>query len=382
MRRARVFTVIGAVLGVLLGLGEPAFASTSLVLAVDTPPQSMDPGGSMAEATLALTSNIFEPLFERAGYEGTLVPCLAEKFESVDPYTWKFYLRKGVKFHNGNPFTAQDVKFSFERLKDPKCCSQYLDRGKAIESIQIIDDYTISLKTTVPSPNYPYAIQNQLIMDKESSETRDQGDLTRRPNGTGPYKLVEWVEGSHVKLVANDQYWGGAPSTKDVTIRLITESSTRYAALASGEVELISGIPAELMERMAKDPNIEIITRPSRRVIYLALGNKPGTPAADIRVRRAMYMAINEDEIVKLLMRGQAVPAAQVPSGDEFGFVKDMKRLPYDLEQAKKLLTEAGYPNGFEITLAGPNDRYPRMRRSRKLLQNIWRRLASNAGWT
>jgi peptide/nickel transport system substrate-binding protein len=283
---------------------------------------------------------------------------LAERYERTDLRSWKFYLRKGVKFSNGNPFTAEDVKFSFERLSDPKCCSEYLDRGKAMESIEIIDDYTLVIKTATPIPNFDQRLVVQFILDKESTGTRDPGEVSRKPIGTGAYKLVEWVEGSYVKMRANNDYWGGAPPIKEVTLRPIKESATRFAALASGEVELISGVPVELHERMVKDPKIEVISRPSRRSIFLPLGNRPGTPTADIRVRKAIYMAINEEEIIRLVMRGQAVAAAQVPTGTEVGFVKDLRRLPYDPGQARKLLKEAGYPNGFEITLAGPNDRY------------------------
>ena len=359
MKRKSISLMLGLFMGALLLCGGQVLgASSSIVVAVDTPPRTMDPGGTLADATLSALSNFFDPLLERSGYEGELVPSLAERYERTDLHTWKFHLRKGVKFHNGNPFTAEDVKFSFERLKDPKCCSEYLDRGKAMESIEIVDDYTILVKTSSPLPNFDQRLPVQFIMDKESTESRDPGEVSRRPIGTGAYKFVEWVEGSHIKMVANDDYWAGAPRIRNVTLKPITESSTRFAALASGEVELISGVPVELLERMRKDPKIEIISRPSRRSIFLALGNRPGAPTADIRVRKAMYMAINEEEIVKLVMRGQAVPAAQVPTGDETGYYKDLERLPYNPEEAKRLLKEAGYSDGFEITLAGPNDRY------------------------
>jgi peptide/nickel transport system substrate-binding protein len=169
---------------------------------------------------------------------------------------------------------------------------------------------------------------------------------------------VEWVKGSYVKMTANKDYWGGAPPIQNVDLRPVTESSTRYAALVSGEVEMISGVPVELYGKLANNPKFDIVSRPGRRPIFLALGNKPGAPWADIRVRKAMYMAINEEEIVAKVMRGQATPATQLADSAMVGYANDIKRIPYDPVQAKKLLKEAGYADGFTITLAGPNDRY------------------------
>ncbi|NQU14895.1 MAG: hypothetical protein HQ561_12155, partial [Desulfobacteraceae bacterium] len=148
------------------------------------------------------------------------------------------------------------------------------------------------------------------------------------------------------------------PPIKNIELRPITESSTRFAALVSGKAELVSGIPVELYEKVLKNPNLQVITRPARRSIFLALGNKPGSPWKDIRVRKAIYMAINEDEIIEKIMRGHAAPAAQVPDGPTIGFNKGLKRLPYNPAMARKLLKEADYEKGFEITLSGPNDRY------------------------
>ncbi len=159
-------------------------------------------------------------------------------------------------------------------------------------------------------------------------------------------------------MEANNDYWEGAPPIKNVELRPITESSTRFAALVSGQAEVVSGVPVELYEKVVENPKLEVVTRPARRSIFLALGNKPGSPMADIRVRKAMYMAINEDEIIEKIMRGHAAPAAQIPDPPTIGYNATLTRLPYDPEMAKKLLKEAGYEKGFEVTLSGPNDRY------------------------
>ncbi|SMC16714.1 peptide/nickel transport system substrate-binding protein [Desulfacinum hydrothermale DSM 13146] len=342
-----------------LGLlaAAPAAAETSLVAAVDTPPRMMNPHGDDSDAGLSFMANFFDGLLQRKGPDGKLMPALAERWEHPDLLTWRFYLRKGVTFHNGNPFTAQDVKFTFERLKNPEV-SEFLNTGKSIDSIRILDDYTVEIKTKKPIPWFANNLHQIFIMDKESTEKRDPGDVMIHPIGTGAYKLVEWVKGSYVRMEANENYWEGAPAIKKVEVRPITEASTRFAALVSGQADIMTGVPVELFDKIQANPKLQVISRPARRSIFLALGNKPGDPWSDIRVRKAMYMAINEDEIIQKVMRGHATPAAQIPDPPTIGYNAAIQRLPYDPEGAKKLLKEAGYENGFEITLTGPNDRY------------------------
>jgi len=331
-------------------------AKSSLVVAVASPPAMMNPMGDDSDANLSFMANFFDGLLQR-GPDGKLAPALAVKYEHPDLLTWKLELRKGVKFQNGDDFTAADVKFTFERMGDPKV-SQFRDTAQSIESITTPDDYTVVIKTKTPIPWFANNLHQLFIMGKKSTEAASEGDVMTKPNGTGAYKLVEWVKGSHLKLEANENYWGGAPPIKEIEVRTITEASTRFAALASGQVDLVAGIPVELLAQIAKNPKLQVITKPSRRCIFLALGNSPGTPTADIRVRQAMYMAINENEIIKKVMRAQASPSAQIPDPPPVGYNPAIKRLAYDPQKAKKLLQEAGYPNGFEITLSGPNDRY------------------------
>ncbi len=343
--------------GLILCLWGPAQAQTSLVVAVDSAPRMMNPHGDDSDAGLSFMANFFDGLLQRKGPEGELLPALAERWEHPDEFTWKFYLRKGVTFHNGNPFTSEDVKFTFERLSDPEV-SEFINTGKTIESIECPDDHTVIIKTKTHIPWFANNMHQIFIMDKESTEARDPGEVMVRPIGTGAYKLVEWVKGSYVTMEANEDYWEGAPQIKKVDVRPITESSTRFAALASGQVDIVTGVPVELFDKVEKNPKLEVSRRPARRSIFLAMGNKEGSPLADVRVRKAIYMAINEDEIIEKVMRGHAFPAAQIPDPPTIGYRKDLKRLPFDPEQAKKLLEEAGYPQGFEVTLTGPNDRY------------------------
>lgn len=340
-----------------LGLMGQAVWASSIVVAVDTPPRTMNPHGSDADANLSVMSNFFEGLLQRKTPTGDLSPALAERYEHPDLLTWTFYLRKGVKFHNGNPFNAADVKFSFERLSNPDV-SEFINTGKSIASIETPDDYTVVIKTKDPIPWFANNMHQIYIMDKESTEARDPGEVETKPIGTGAYKFVEWVKGSYLKMAANEDYWEGSPPIQNVELRPITESSTRFAALVSGQADIVSGVPVELYDKVVNNPKLEIVSRPARRAIFLAFGNESGSPMADLRVRKAMYMAINEDEIIEKIMRGHAAPAAQIVDAATIGHNSALTRLNYNPEMAKTLLREAGYGNGFEVTLAGPNDRY------------------------
>jgi peptide/nickel transport system substrate-binding protein len=356
MKKCFLLLIVLAFVGTTLGWSQTATAS-SMIAALDVEPRMMNPHGDDSDAGLQYMANFFDGLLQRKGSEGELAPALAVKWERSDELTWKFWLRKGVKFHNGNPFTAADVKFSFERLSDPDV-SEFINTGKSIESIDIIDDYTVVIKTHKPIPWFANNMHQVFIMDKESTEARDPGDVMTKPIGTGAYKLEEWVKGSYLRIVANEDYWEGAPVIKKVEIRPIRESSTRFAALVSASVDIVSGVPVELYDRVVENPKIEVMARPARRSIFLALANKPGTPLADVRVRKAMYMAIDEGEIIEKIMRGHATFAAQIPDPPTVGYCPDIKRLDYNVEKAKELLKEAGYADGFDVTLSGPNDRY------------------------
>jgi peptide/nickel transport system substrate-binding protein len=360
MNSNRVVSYIGLILTLvcIFAVLRPACADQStLVVAVESPPKSMNPHSENGDATLGVMSNIFDSLMQREKTEGKLIPALAERYEHSDPLTWKFYLRRGVKFHNGNPFTAADVKYTLERITNPEV-SQFVNDGKVIASIETPDDFTVIIKTKDPIPWFIDNMHQVFIMDKKSSESRSEGDIGVAPIGTGAYKVKEYVKGSHLKLEANPDYWEGAPPIKNVEMKFITEPSTRFAALASGQTELINGVPVEMIDKVQENKNLDVIRRPARRSIYLVVSNRPGTPTADLRVRKAMYMAINEDEIIQKLMKGQASPAAQIPDPPTVGYNPDIKRLPYDPQEASKLMKEAGFEKGFEITLAGPNDRY------------------------
>ncbi len=334
-----------------------AMAKADLVIATDAPPKAMNPHAYSSDANLSYMSNFFDGLLQRKAPEGKLGPALAEKWQRVDALTWKFELRKGVKYHNGNDFNAADVKFTFERMKDPKY-SKLLNIANSIASIETPDDYTVIFKTKKPVPWFAETMHQNFIVDKESTEKIDDGEYNTRAMGTGAYKFVEWIKGSYIRMTANEDYWEGAPKYKNVDILPITEESTRFAALAGKQVDIVNGVPVTLFDRVKAMPHVEIISQAARRAIYMGIGNTAGTPFEDLRVRQAIAHAINEKEIIEKIMRGQATIANQIPDVPTVGYDASIKRLDYDPVKSKQLLADAGYPDGFEITIAGPNDRY------------------------
>jgi peptide/nickel transport system substrate-binding protein len=306
---------------------------------------------------MGILSNVFDGLMQREKTEGKDVPALAERYEHTDPLTWKFYLRKGVKFHNGNPFTAADVKYTFERLRNPEV-SQDVYTGDTIASIETPDDFTVVVKTKYPTPWFIGIMHRIFIMDKKSSESRPKGEIETAPIGTGAYRVVEFVRGSHLKLEANHDYWEGEPPIKTVEMKFISDLADRFVALVGGSAELLNSLPVESIDLVKQNKTVDLQRHTGRTAIYLAVSNRPGAPTADVRVRKAMYMAINEDEIIKKVMLGQASPAAQMLDPLTLGYNPDITRLPYNPREASRLLKEAGFEKGFEITLAGPSDRY------------------------
>lgn len=363
MRKIRSIIILIVILGLILTTFTSGLAAAkdSINVAVGSPPQTMNPHGSDSDANLGIMGNIFEGLLYR-DVEGHLVPGLATSYERLDDLTWRFTLRQGVKFHNGNDFTWEDVKYTFNRLKEPYPVSEFLAFGGSIESVEMVDGdpWTIDVKTRISVPYFADNLHQVFIMDKESTESRSIGDIGQNPIGTGPYKFDEWVKGSYLKLTANEDYWGEVPPIKNAEITPITEPSTRLAAIVSGQVDILQDVPVELFDTVAGHEDVEVVTIPARRAIYLGLGNKKGSPTSDIRVRKAMYMAIDEEEIIEKVMFGHAFPAAQIPDEPTVGYDSSIRRFPYDPERAKVLLAEAGYADGFKITLTGPNDRYVR----------------------
>jgi peptide/nickel transport system substrate-binding protein len=366
-------------IALLVGVIGPQIAVSAekpLIIAFEGDAATLDPHGRNETTTTTLQRHVYEQLvvFDK---DLKLQPQLAESWKLIDDLTWEFTLKKGIKFHNGEPFNAAAAKYSLERCKThPK--SQYKYMVPDYKEIIAVDDHTLRIVTTAPTPETLIMLDSiSMVPPKYFQEwdKKDYAHLTRTMIGTGPYKFVEWVKDDHLKLVANPDWHGGTVDFKEVTIRPIPEDATRVAALVSGEVDAVWGVSIPDIPRVEKNKDTYVARVPSYRSIYLMFNvsadkggpapeGSPGLPAGkpnpfqDIRVRQAIAHAVNVDEIVKYVMEGSAYPASQIISANSEGYNPDIKRPTYDVELAKKLLADAGYANGFEVEIDCPNDRY------------------------
>jgi peptide/nickel transport system substrate-binding protein len=305
---------------------------------------------------------------------GVLVPWLAVSWDFIDDTTWVFNLREGVKFTDGEPFNADVVIYNIDRIRNHPM-SQFKVRVAHIASATALDEYTLQLKTDMPFPILPNYLANCAMVSPNYVTEKGDDYIANHPIGTGPYTFVEWVKDDHLTLEVNEDYWGDKPAYERVIFKPIPVGATRVAALLSGEVDVIEAPPVFDLARIEARDDLRVERRASLRVIFLVLDvgramggeapeNSPGieagepNPLLDVRVRKAMYHAINMDDIRDYVMQGCSYPWSQPMAEAVFGYNPDVERLPYDPQLAKQLLTEAGYPDGFKIRLDCPNNRY------------------------
>jgi len=366
--KTKTKVILGVIAAVVLAI-SPAIAG-ELVIGIKLEPSSIDPHYHNLGPNNALARHIFESLVE-SDENQRLGPGLAVSWRALNDTTWEFKLRQGVKFHDGMPFTADDVLFTFERAPDveasPSSFALYT-KGKTLKKI---DDYTIHIITEKPYPLMPNDVSTIYIISKKHGEGAKTGDYNsgKAAIGTGPYRLSEWVPGDRLVLEKNPGYWGDKAQFDRVVFKPIRSDPARVAALLAGDVEMIDVVPTPDIPRLKKSPNVVLSQGVSNRVIYLHLdqfrddspfitGTSGKNPLKDQRVRKAISKAINRPAIVEKVMEGVAIPAGQLLPEGFFGVSAKLKSEKHDPEAAKKLLADAGYPNGFGLTLHGPNDRY------------------------
>jgi peptide/nickel transport system substrate-binding protein len=342
---------------------------------------TLDPHAQNEGPTHTMLHQLYEPLMQRT-ISGKLLPTLAVSWTlTADPTVWEFKLRPNVKFHGGEAFSADDVVFSINRSLQPT--SDMKGAISFVESVTKVDDLTVHIKTKGPNPLVPDTLTNTYIMSKAWSEANNTTTVqdykekkdnfaVRNANGTGAYKLVSREQDVKTVLARNDAYWGKGTvehGIEEVTYVTIKSDATRVAALLSGEVDLVQDVPTQDIDRLMKTPGIRVNSGPENRTIFFGMDVaspelkssdiKGKNPFADLKVRQAMNMSIDRVAINKAVMRGQSVPAGIIAPPFVNGYTKDMDALPkVDLDVAKKLLADAGYPNGFSVTLNCPNDRY------------------------
>ena len=373
--------VIAAALAAVLGLAALSADAVTLRWAGRGDMQTTDPHSQNEGLTNNINSLIYEFLVDRDKQLG-LVPALAESWTQVNPTTWRFKLRPGVKFHDGTPFTADDVVFSYERAKADS--SQLRAYANAAGTPRKIDDLTVEFVTNGPNPIMLEHLATINIMSKAWCEknkcqkpqnfaAKEDMITAREANGTGPYSLVSRQPDVKTVLKKNPNWWGIKAgrfdgNIDDVVYTPIVSDATRVAALISGEVDLINDPPPQDVPRLSQTPNIKVIEGVENRIVFIGMDQardellyssvKGKNPFKDVRVRQALYHAVDIDAIQKNTMRGLSKPTGAILPSPVTSTPEIERRLPYDRERAKKLLAEAGYPNGFEVTLDCPNNRY------------------------
>ncbi|MBN8746055.1 Glutathione-binding protein GsiB [Xylophilus ampelinus] len=362
-----------------------ALAATSLIANAQTirianqgDALSMDPHSLNESLQLSTTANVYETLTGR-NKDLSLAPLLATSWKQVSPAVWRFELRKGVKFHDGTPFTADDVLFSLARASGDG--SDMKSNTNDIKEVRKVDDFTVDIETKAPFPVLPDVLSTVMIMSKKwCIENKAEKPVDRRKgientasfkaNGTGPFKLRERQPNVRTVFVRNPAYWGKIEgNAQEVVFTPIANPATRVAALVSGEVDVMEPIPVQDIPRVNASPNARAVVGPELRTIFLGMDQKRDellyssvkgkNPFKDKRVRQAFYQAIDINGIQRTVMRGAARPTGLMVGPGINGWTEAQdKRLPFDPDGAKKLLADAGYPNGFEVTMNCPNDRY------------------------
>jgi peptide/nickel transport system substrate-binding protein len=372
MRTIRL-TAATALCALSLAYGASA---EELTIGSSTEPSAIDPHFSRSGNNQQIAVQLFGRLINQ-DLNLQVHPGLAESWEVVDPTTWRITLREGVLFSDGTPLTPEDVVYSMERVRDiPNSPAPFTGMVGGIASMTIVDDRTIDFTTTTPLPNFMELAGMVYIVKKSAAEgagVEDFNDGTATI-GTGPYRFVEWVPGDHLTFEANEHYWGEAPDFSDVTYRFIANGAARVAALQSGAVDLIDAVPPNDVPSLQGMDGLKVFSVASSRLIYLGVDSSRETspfvtdtagapltpsPLLDPRVRNAMSMMIDRDLIIDRVLQGSAEPSGQqVPEGMG-GHVPDLGPPAYDPEAARALLAEAGYPEGFGLTLHSSNDRVP-----------------------
>jgi peptide/nickel transport system substrate-binding protein len=343
------------------------------VIAQGVDPTTLDMMNQQEQPASNVGAQMFESLLER-DQSLKLVPALAAEMPKlVAPTTWEFKLRRGVKFHNGEDFNAESVKFSIERLANPANKLRGSTSFAPIDRVEIVDPYTVKIHTKKPWPVFVshIALRQAAMYPPKEYAGKDAAAISKSPIGTGPYKFVRWSKDDEIVMEAFPGYWGGAAKIKTIVFKPIPDDAVRVAALQNGEIDVAVNIPPHLAGIIEKHPKIFLSTAPSIRTIQLMFythqmdaNHKPtgpyNGPTADKRVRQALTYAIDADAIIKGVMDGKAVRVPTMLTSLHFGYDPSLKPIKQDVGRAKKLLAEAGFPNGLEIVLNGPQGRYVR----------------------
>jgi len=319
-----------------------------------------------------------------------LQPGLAESWRTVGDNAWEFTLREGVRFHDGTPLTTDDIAFTFGRIPQMRGPgASFSAMVRPVQRLEIVSDRIVRMHTSGPAPLLPTYLSQVMILSRRLHAEATTSDFNsgKAAIGTGPFRLVSHASGDRIVVERNNQYWGPKPQWAGVTYRMITNDAARTAALLSGDVDIIDQISTSDLERLRRDNRFHVAETTSLRVMYITLGgtreppvpllSAPGNsnPLADPRVRRALAMAIDRRQLVERVMENAALATTQFMPPGSYSAIPDRPVPAADPAGARQLLAEAGYPQGFQLTLMGSNDRYMNDARVVQAIGQMWTRI-------
>src|SRR5215468_2616784 len=344
----RLLGVTAVAAGVNVGTHAFAAPTGEVKIGLAAEPNTFDPHLTVGRNTQIFIANVYDGLTARDG-QGNLVPALAESWKRSSPTTWQFALRRRVKFHNGDDFNAESVKFTLDRATNPETKATISSELSTISATEIVDPYTVNVVTKTPDFLLPVRLGELfgLMLSPKHTNAAGKEAIAIKPNGTGPFKLVTWAKNERLVLEANENYWRGAPKVKTIVVRPILENAARIAALQAGEVDMIAPIPHVRIEELKRNPKLQMKTIPAPRIFHVTIDvRKP--PFDNVKVRQALNYAVDVNAILRSLYFGHATRLATVVDKNALGYDPAVAPYPYDPIRAKALLAEAGVPAGFE----------------------------------
>lgn len=349
--------VTSVVLFSLLGIPGAAQSLGTLTVGLAVEPASLDRNFAESAPGFSIYPTIFEYLVKVEPKSGRLEPMLATSWRVVSPTTWEFVLRRGVRFHNGEVFDADSVKMTVETVLTTPAVVR--SRIRFVERVEVVDRFTVRFITSEPFALLPQGLSQVAMYPPNYYKEKGQGYFSTNPVGTGKFRMAQWHKGNLMILEANGDYWGTDKArVRNLIFRPIVETATRLAALERGEIDIAVNVPPDEVKRL-EALDLRVASTPIGQAMMVQIKPVPGTPLADKRVRQAMNYAVDKDSIVKNIMLGFTRPLDGQPVGrDAFGYSPRLKPYPFDLERAKRLLAEAGYPNGFSVKFQSSSGRY------------------------
>jgi peptide/nickel transport system substrate-binding protein len=384
-----LLALLTAVLALSASAARAAGPTLRIAMAADV--TAVDPHYANIAPNNAVGWHVFDAL-THVNADTRLQPGLATSWRALDDTTWEFVLRKDVRFHDGSAFDARDVEYSIRRAaRLAEKGGQFGSFVQAIASIQIVDPHTVRFRTKAPHAVLPQDLNSVFIVSRAAGAAATEDfNAGRGAIGTGPFRLESFARGDRVNLVRNDAYWGAKPAWERVTLRILPQDAARLAALLAGDVDAIENIPTSDVARLARDARLRIERKVSWRTLFLHLdqyrdaapgvSDRNGKPLArnplrDPRVRAALSAAIDRKALVDKVMEGLAVPAGNLVAPPVLGHDPQLAAPAYDPQAAKRLLAEAGYGDGFRVSLATPNNRYVNDEQVAQAVAQMWARV-------